>query len=371
MPTTTASSIGDADDVELHVMATTDFPHSYYNTIHVYEGATKKVWPVPWHLPLNQEITVGFDAHLKYKYDSYPTPIDQLAKISKKIPAVWLAKRVKTTEIHVEIARWRLTRTSTGIEVDAFRLGASDYESNFIKFDATATANSSTVSKNGWIGIQISLMPVDGSSGGFSVQLGPLGATQSASNTSRLVRTAMLVLEFQDLRPAPPPPPPVPKPVPITVPQDMLATMIGPYKLNQHELRSPARDKLDTWLRQLQTRNDCKELLAAITRTKKSDTTIIRLIGAADGTGNADINNPLSEARARHVRDAILDKLGRGDGGAERSISWKGTGAERLKPTPRDLPKVPNSDERYVRIEIDQKAVEAQIQEMRATGAVK
>jgi len=152
---------------------------------------------------------------------------------------------------------------------------------------------------------------------------------------------------------------PVPKPIPpkpILLPDDMMATLVGPYALNQQELRGKARETVDGWLNKLVSRPDCKDLYRAITMTKKDPTPILRVTGATDGTGSPDINDPLSALRAEGVKEALLGRLGKGDGGAERSIVTKGIGENRAYPqlgVNGKLPKVPDKNERWVKITVD------------------
>jgi hypothetical protein len=142
--------------------------------------------------------------------------------------------------------------------------------------------------------------------------------------------SSLLTLVFKDQRPKPAPV----REVPIQLPPDVLYAYIGPYPWNENKLgpypalKSTPRDQINTWLNALMFRDDCKELKAAIEFPKTaSDGPMIKIIGSADGSGTLDANADVSKERARFVQEAMLDRFGRGAGGAAASIGWSSNGA--------------------------------------------
>src|SRR5262249_26528943 len=141
----------------------------------------------------------------------------------------------------------------------------------------------------------------DGTQSGFSVSVGSIGFSSGTPvDPSGDELISPFTLKFRDVRPPKRAPEP-PKPKPIKIPYDMMVAWIGPYELNQSDLTGPTRNQVRMWVEDLSNRQDCQELYAAIERPKKESVPIIEVTGAADGTGNDDINDPLGGKRADGV----------------------------------------------------------------------
>ena len=376
----TVSEFGDATNVKLSIWAVVYYWPTNPGVINL-DKSDEVMYPLPQIVKIGDTIQVGFNARLEYQYDSrripripspLPDPVNKYNPMDKMLN--FFSDQTTTTKdsyIDMEVGRWYLTRTPDGIHMEKLNRVGVSYKSGYMKVEANGAYDSSGPGRYAEISLVMTLIPGASDNGGFQFKfsLGPVSYTPPPK-TYDSVSSKPKIVRFTDFRP-PVPPKPVPKPVPVNLPDDMLRKRIGPYPSNHFELKGPLRQTLNDWLLQLKTRPDCQELRDAIRRIKPdpNQTIVIRILGAADGTGNDDINDPLAEKRAVQVKDAIIKSLDVG-AGVERSIAYHQTGAYRVYPnlgTYVKLPQKKDDTERWVEVRIDEAGARKVISEARQT----
>ncbi len=341
--------LGDARNITLHFAAhLIEIPWAG-----AYYGDTDpriQSFPLPVGPGFTDQFTIRFTAYLKYWGKVGPMYMPQ--------------------EIVFNALDWDMRRTADGIVIENGREAEDEYTSSFLSLDIIGGQASSSATNRARVTIQGKISPTNGASGQAQVSIpvvGGLGYSAPPVITVSHATSAQYVWEFVDIRTKPAPP----KPRPIVLPADMMVTLVRPYVLGHKELTAAARDVVHQWLNKLVTRDDCAELYRAIIMSKKDKVPIVKITGTTDGSGNDQINDQLSIDRAEIIKNMMLDRLGRGDGGAENSISWKGIGADRAYAGAGSvkLPKTPDSQERYVKIIIQKEYAEKVIGEMRQEAA--